>query len=44
MFFSKEINNLISKGMSNIHFWEKLMFSKLVGRVHFSERKFEEMH
>ena len=24
--------------------WEKLKFSKLVGKVNFSERKFEEMH
>ena len=46
MFFSsiKEINRLISKGMSNIYYWEKLTFSKLVGKVNFSERKFEEMH
>ena len=31
MFFSsiKEINRLISKGMSNIYYWEKLTFSKL---------------
>ena len=31
MFFSsiKEINSLISKGMSNIYYWEKLTFSKL---------------
>ena len=34
MFFSsvKEINRLISKGMSNTHYWEKLTFSKLVGK------------
>ena len=44
MFFSKEINRLISKGMSNIYYWEKLTFSKLVGKVNFPERKFEEMH
>ena len=44
MFFSEEINMLISKGMSNICYWEKLTFSKLVGKVNFSERKFEEMH
>ena len=25
----KEINRLISKGMSNIYYWEKLTFSKL---------------
>ena len=28
----------------NIYYWEKLAFSKLVGKVNFSERKFEEMH
>ena len=28
----------------NIYYWEKLTFSKLVGKVNFSERKFEEMH
>ena len=44
MFFSKEMNRLISKGMSNIYYWEKLTFSKLVGKVNFSERRFEEMH
>ena len=33
----------IGKGISNIYYWEKLMFSKLVGKVNFSERKFEEM-
>ena len=31
-------------GMSNIYNWEKLTFSKLVGKVNFSERKFEAMH
>ena len=40
MFFSKEINRLINKGKSR----EKLKFWKLVGKVNFSERKFEEMH
>ena len=44
MFFSKEINRLISKGMPNIYYWEILAFSKLIGKVYFSERKFEEMH
>ena len=44
MFFSKEINTLISKGMSNIYNWEKLSFSKLVGKVNFLERKLEEIH
>ena len=42
MFFSKEINRLISKGMSNFYHWEKQTSSKLVGKVSFSERKFEE--
>ena len=28
--------------MSNICYWEQLMFSKLVGKVNFLERKFEE--
>ena len=32
------------KGMSNMYYWEKLTFSKLVGKVKYSERKFEEMH
>ena len=41
MFFSKE---KIGKGMSNIHYWEKLTFLKLFGKVNFSERKFEEIH
>ena len=40
----KEINRLISKGMSNIYYWEKLTFSKLAGKEHFSKRNFEEMH
>ena len=34
----------IGKGMSNIYYWEKATFSKLVGKVNFPERKFEEMH
>ena len=29
--------------MSNIYYWEKQTFSKLVGKVYFSERKFEEI-
>ena len=29
--------------MSNIYNWEKLVFSKPVGKVNFSERNFEEM-
>ena len=28
----------------NIYYWAKLTFSKLVGKVNFSKRKFEEMH
>ena len=31
-------------GKLNIYYWEKLTFSKLVGKVYFSGRKFEEMH
>ena len=44
MFFSsvKEINSLISKEMSNIYYWIKLTFSKLVGKENFLERKFKE--
>ena len=30
--------------MSKIYYWEKLTFSKLVGKVNYLERKFEEMH
>ena len=30
--------------MSNIYYWEKVTFSKLVRKVNSSERKFEEMH
>ena len=30
--------------MSNIYYLEKQTFSKLVGKVNFLERKFEEMH
>lgn len=33
-----------AKGMANIYYWEKLMSSKLVGKVNFSERKLAEMH
>ena len=44
----KERNWLISKGMCVLLFevfnLEKLTFSKLVGKVNFSERKLEEMH
>ena len=38
--FSTQIGNR----MSDIYYWEKLTFSKLVGKVNLSERKFEEMH
>ena len=38
------VKKKIGKGMSNIYYWEKLTFSKLVGNVNFSERKFEELH
>ena len=38
------VKKQIVKGMSNIYYWEKLKFSKLVGKVNFPERKFEEMH
>ena len=41
MLFGKEI---IGKRTSNILYWEKLTFSKLVGKINFSERKFEKMH
>ena len=30
--------------MSSIYYWEKMTFSKLAGKVNFSERKFEEKH
>ena len=30
--------------LSNIYYWEKLTFTKFVGKVNFSGRKFEEMH
>ena len=33
----------MGKEMSNIYYWEKLTFSKLVGKVNFTERKFDEM-
>ena len=38
------VKKQIGKGMSSIYYWEKLKFSKLVGKVNFSKRKFEEMH
>ena len=43
MFFGKETKRLISKGIPNIYYSEKLAFPKLVEKVNFSERKFEEM-
>ena len=30
--------------MSSVYYWENLTFSKLVRKVNFYERKFEEMH
>ena len=33
------VKKWIGKGMSNIYYWEKLTFSKLVRKVNFSERK-----
>ena len=44
MFFIKERSMFITKGMSNIYYWEKLTLSKFVRKLDFSERKFEEMH
>ena len=38
------VKRWIGKGMSNIYYWQKLTFSKFVGNVNFSERKFEKMH
>ena len=38
------VKKKIGKGMSDIYYWEKLTFSKLVGKVNFFERKFEEIH
>ena len=38
------VKKYIGKGMSNIYHWEKMTYSKLAGKVNFSERKFEEMH
>ena len=38
---SSLVKKLIGKGMPNIYYWEKI--SKLVGKVNFLERKFEEM-
>ena len=34
----------VGKGMLNIYYWEKLTSSKHVGKVIFSETKFEELH
>ena len=34
----------IGNWMLNIYYWENMTFSKLVGKLNFSERKFEEMH
>ena len=38
------VKKKIVEGMSSIYYSEKLTLSKLVGKVNFSERKFEEMH
>ena len=38
------VKESIVRGMSNIYYWEKLTFSKLVGKVNLLERKFEEIH
>ena len=38
------VKKQIGKGMSSIYYWEKLTFSKPIGKLNFSERKFEEMH
>ena len=38
------VKKWISKGMSNTYYWETLTFSKLVRKVNFLERKYEEMH
>ena len=43
MFLLDVFSNKIAKGMSNIYYREKLTFSKLAGKVHFSEKKFEEV-
>ena len=37
------VKKYICKGISNIYYWEKRTFSKLVGKVNFSERKSEKM-
>ena len=46
MFFSsvKEINRLISKGMSNISYWEKLDVFKTYQKKKISLKENEEMH
>ena len=38
------VKKSIGKAMSNICYWEKLTFSKIIGKVNVLERKFEEMH
>ena len=35
------VKKQIGKGMSNIYYWEKLTFSKLVAKVNFLKIKFE---
>ena len=38
------VKKLIVKGMSNIYYWEKLTFSKFVGKANFLGKKIEEIH
>ena len=38
------VKKQIGKEMSNVYYWEKRTFSKLVGKVNSSERKFEKLH
>ena len=35
---------LLPDVFKSLYYWEKPTFSKLVGKVNFSEIKFEEMH
>ena len=38
------VKKWIGREMPKICYWEKLTFSKLIGKVNLSERKFEEKH
>ena len=38
------VKKYLGKGLPSIYYWEKTKFSRLVGKVNFSERKFDEMH